>query len=1564
MTKRGDEVAPVGKIGKAVFKHFAESECARQLFLDLGEGDPAWIAPYREVIKNEVRRGNTTRVELGSAYERSVYAVLLRNPRTRASETYNPDEPVKKVDLTPASLRAYAALLNTPGGPTSLYLLEHGCPTPPSFVRYLFDLGPDAPWPVKADKQTFYPDIVVLRRVVPTERGDVTLPVAVMPDASLRTLTEQEALDRTALELIDIKHTHEQGVGATHFIELHYYALALAAWLHENGLDEEFYVSLDGHGILPRRTLPELARLGVDEPASLTVPLRWRDTAHLFAAARDAVIVRHRASPQPIEAVTPRVQRSCGHCAYFADCTRSLQPTADPATWDVALLPTMREGTAAQLREQGYATLGDVASRIRNHPQGTTPTPIDAEVPALELKARALVAGKVIAATPENTAGERMLSIALPRYTDVALYVDLEADPTNEVVFALGLLWSVSIAPTALFRAAHDVWWRFWRDYLDALRRPQGSGRTSVTADADALLASLDPQVRADMRLDDASARALVQDFARALRALADTAGATLEISDAATPRAHDADDSADAPVAEDVGEARPFRVTWHFTYINGGSRVGGGYQDGERALAEVLVDRLADLVRLSSLYERFVARAMPGVRADGTELVWFARPAFAVFHWAREQVDHVETLLERHVMQLMNGPKRDEFLALLDWVSPQDSAVAQADRLTKVFDLREFAETSLGHPEIVSVTWHGIDCRLDPTGRRRYSQQYWAPHFNYMDFAAWHQYLQEPDNNRQTELHAELRKQMGRKLWALRRIHHTVRQLAGTGIAKYRSRPIATADVGRKRLPPDAHPLAVMWVAFSRLSAAVQLLDSEYVRSTYPLQSIAKLAAAEATGVAWEVNDKRFTFTLKGLSANAKFKEGDYALLVPETLRDSGDSARCDVVIDAMQWDATLGGYRAEAVANPRSGGHPCFVAPPDPPTRWFLYPNASDNWTHRLQSLLKRHNLQTSWLGHRLAALWRVGTETALAAPKSLSFRAQEVYLYAPTLLPQAPAVPVAPLQTTQHPPPDPSQADAIRMALAHTVSCIQGPPGTGKSQTIAALLDEFFLRRKGKRARVLVTAFSAAALRVVLQKVLDARDDEGMPTEPARSPLVWLRGESSQQAEVDASTAKLLDIALPSGGKSATINGEKWKRGTSRLDSVWGDRFVMFANAYSLERLATPSTAGGKEYELLPNGFGFDLIVVDEASQVPVSQLVASLSLVLPHTMTVKPVDGVTLPATGDLPDVSAVATLQLAAPVDPDALTRVVVVGDDNQLPPVSPIEPPERLRKVLDSAFGYFVRDPRQPYELGHAVPRTQLRRNYRSKPVIVAYTERLGLYRDGLEAFRKEHPYAPLPAPPDDVAPWLRKVLDDSVDVSTLIHTTQFETAVSPLEASLAASLCVAFLRQMKVQSAAEERDFWRDALGIVAPHNAQGRLVTRALYDALTVPGARRTLLDDEALMASLRGTIYSVEKFQGSDRTLILGTVAISSRDQLASEEAFIYDLNRFNVLTSRARQKMVLLCAKSFLDYFPRDQDVSKHAARVRDFAYGFCDRAETVAAEGPNGAPVPLTWRYRL
>ena len=1549
----------MGKIGKTVFKHFAEFECPRQLFLDLGAGDARWMSPLRTIDQGEARRaGGMSLVDLGKAYERSVYAVLQRNRQARARESENLEDGLRPIALTAAQLRAYGDELRGPAALPALYLLEHEWETPAGFVRFLFDLPGGAALPIKEPPGLLRPDVVVLRRAGAIAAHEI------LPDGHVRALPADEAAGRVAIELIDIKHTHEQGVGSTHFIELHYYALALSAFLREHKLEGDFFVSLDGHGILPRRESFEIAELRFGEPATLSVPLSWRDTAHVFESARRQLIALQRSTPVRVEDVEARIQRACGHCSYLPDCTTSLKHGASPKDWDVALLPFLRQGIAEQLRDRGFSSIGEVSEGIRSLQPGMTPTPVDAEIPSLELKARALVAGKILPASPENTAGERLLSIALPRYTDAELYFDLETDPTNEVVFATGLLWSVSVATTAGHRAAHDVWWRFWRDYLDGARQQRSTGKRSAPpVDAEALEALLDPMVVADTRLDETQRRAFFQDFGRALLALDATPGATLEISDQPYKnRKAEGAAEGEEPEPEVVpGVARPFRVQWRFTYVNGGSRVGGGYRDGERVLAERLVEGVAYVVQLSSAYETFVAMPVPGVDRKGQPTFWFQRPSFAVFHWSREQVNHIEELLERHLTHLLTGPQSAHFLALLDWVAPRDSGVASALQHLKVFDLREFVESSLGHPEIINVTWHGIDQRLDATGQREYSRRYWAPHFNYMDFAAWHEYLGEPDANRQGELFQRLIHQVGRKLWALRRILGATRREVGDGIARSHQRPVRTDAMATAVLPRESHPLAVMWMMFSRLSGAVQILDGQYTRGTFPMQSIARLAAAEASEVTWDEATKRFSFSVRGLSANVNMKEGDYALLMPETDRDSAAGANCGVILDRMTWDAARGGYRIEAVTDPRVwDGHPCFLAPPPAEARWFLYPSPSDSWTKPLGTLLTRRKLGSSWLGHSLAARWHIGVGHQLKRPDSLTFAAPEVYLFAPTLLPAA-AVGAAALLTTQHPPPDPSQADAIRTSLASTVSCIQGPPGTGKSQTIAALIDEFMLRRKGKPARVLVTAFSYPAMRVVLDKVRESRDASKQPTAAARASLVWMRSAGRDPIADVPGLAHVTDVVPVRSGTSFTadIDGVRLNKKDpkqKRLDVLLGNRFVMFVNAYSLVKLGSLSDTKSFDYDLLSNGFGFDLIIVDEASQVPVSQLLASLALVNPQPMTVGFSGGPIPDAAWPLKDTAVLSSMKVTSTVDPDALTRVVIVGDDNQLPPVQPIEPPEKLRVVLDSAFGYFVS--------GHKVPFRQLQRNYRSKQTIVDYTRRLGIYSAGLQAFRAEVPYPALPKPPVSSAEWLRRVLDDGVDVSTLIHTTQHETAVSPLEAKLTSELCVAFFEQMGVRDEAQERKFWSEEIGIVSPHNAQGRLVTRTIYESLTRPSARRTTLGDEELMRCLRGTIYSVEKFQGSDRTFILGTVAISSRDQLAAEEAFIYDLNRFNVLTSRAKQKMVLLCSRAFLDYIPKDREVFKHAARVRDFAYGFCDRDERFQVTDPAGKGTELTWRYRL
>ena len=1549
----------MGKIGKTVFKHFAEFECPRQIFLDLGIGDPDWMSPLRAIDKGEARRaGGMSIVDLGKAYERSVYAVFQRNKNARARESENIEDGLRPITLTIAQLKTYRDELTGDSAPPALFLLEHDWDTSHSFVRFLFDLPIGSSVPIKEPLGPLRPDVVVLRKAAATAAHEI------LPDGRIRALPAAEAAGRIAIEILDIKHTHEQGVGSTHFIEIHYYALALSAYLREQKLEGDFFVSLDGHGILPRRESFEIAELRYGEPAALSVPLSWRDTAHIFESARRQLIALQRNTPVRVEDVEARIQRACGHCSYLPDCITSLKHGTDPKDWDVALLPFLRQGIAEQLRARGFSSIGEVSEGIRTLQPGMTPTPVDAEIPALELKARALVAGKILPASPENTAGERLLSIALPRYTDAELYFDLETDPTNEAVFATGLLWSVSVAPTAGHRAAHDVWWRFWRDYLDGARQQKSAGkRNTPPVDTGALEALLDPQVVADTRLDEAGRQAFFHDFGQALLALDATPGSTLEISD--QPRAKRKVESAsegEEPEPEVVpGVARPFHVQWRFTYVNAGSRVGGGYRDGERVLAERLVEGVAYVVQLSSAYEAFVAMPVPGVDREGKPTFWFQRPSFAVFHWSREQVDHIEELLERHLTHLLTGPQSAHFLALLDWVAPRSSGVVNALQHLKVFDLREFVESSLGHPEIINVTWHGIDKRLDATGQRGYSRRYWAPHFNYMDFAAWHEYLGEPDANRQGELFQKLITQVGRKLWALQRILRATRREVGDGIARSHLRPVRTDAMASAVLPSKSHPLAVMWMMFSRLSGAVQILDGQYTRSTYPLQSIARLAAAEASEVTWDEATKRFSFSVRGLSANVNMKDGDYALLMPETYRDSAAGANCGVILDRMTWDATRGGYRIEAVTDPRIwDGHPCFLAPPAAGERWFLYPSPSDSWSKPLGKLLLRQDLGSSWLGHSRAARWHIGVGHQIKKPASLTFGAPEVYLFAPTLLPAAPIGSEA-LLSTQHPTPDASQADAIRMALASTVSCIQGPPGTGKSQTIAALIDEFMLRRKGKSARVLVTAFSYPAMRVVLDKVRESRDASKQSTAAGSASLVWMRSEGREPIADAPGLAHVTDVVPVRSGVSFTadIDGVRLNKKDpkqKRLDILLGDRFVMFVNAYSLVKLGSPSGAKSFEYDLLSNGFGFDLIIIDEASQVPVSQLLASLALVRPQPMTVGFPDGEIPDAHWPLKDTAVLSSMKVTSTIDADALTRVVIVGDDNQLPPVQPIEPPEKLRVVLDSAFGYFVS--------GHKVPFRQLQRNYRSKQTIVDYTRRLGIYSAGLQAFRADVPYPALPKPPVSSAEWLRRVLDDGVDVSTIIHATQHETAVSPLEAKLAAEMCVAFFEQMGVCDEVQERKFWSEEIGIVSPHNAQGRLVTRTIYESLTRPEARRSTLGDEELMRCLRGTIYSVEKFQGSDRTFILGTVAISSRDQLASEEAFIYDLNRFNVLTSRAKQKMVLLCSKAFLDYIPKDREVFKNAARVRDFAYGFCDRNERFPVTDPAGRDTEINWRYRL
>ncbi len=1511
----------MGKLSKQVFRQFVEFECDRQLFWLLGREDGRWMVdPRAPAPRDEQRSKPEVAAELGKAYEQRVYQFLGRLDGTQADT--DPRGNVVESTLDAELMADLFDDLRAGALPDRICLLEHQWETPPSFLERIFGLSAGEEVPVQQWSGHMRPDIILL------EQGEGEAR-ALRPDGEVESLREGHG--RIGLQLLDIKHTSEQGVGKRQFVELIFYAHGLSCWLREQGLEDRYYVAVDGHGIVPQRDMTRLLITGVDDLKKLRVPLIWEEAAHTFEVTRARLQHLRSRSPSRVAAVSVNIQPACGRCDFLEDCKRSLGmdegKEAPPGSWDLRLIPYTSRSISEQLRERGFRTVGDVAAGLDTLELGETPEPLYPERPLLALKARALLAGEATYPDPDGAVDQRHLSIAIPQFSNLALVFDVESDPTNDVVFGVAFDLDISVVQSSPLASLHEGWWVAWRDTLGRSERVEDM-------DLEAIEGLLDWKAlggAADEGADDEElrrrVRQSVRDFGRSLWAL-DRHFGGFEIT----------------LTGEDLRGCTlsAARASFRYAYINMGLE-----PNHEEVLASRTVEVLYHVLQVCNGIEALI-------QVQGQ---WGPMGlSFGGFYWSAEQMQNIQDMLERHLPFLINGEVvRAQFASLVAWLTPSDSGVAHFHQHKKLFNLRTFVETCMGLPHVINYTWHEMaaaDYGVTFDGR------FWPKHFNYMDFSAWHDYLQELDTAAKAAQVQRIQTELLLKVGAIGRLRrdHQRRARSRDLLAKARQKPISASQMNRGMPDGRFHPLARFWALFSKLNGTIAELEAEAARTNYPAWSIGKLAAGEVTGLQGHSEDGKkgyFDFTLRGLSSNMAVHEESWVYLLPEGFRDSlvWELECAKVTIDQLTWDAAGRCYQVRA----RFGGskeHPWFSLTPEQrrAEAWFLYPQASDNWSGRLfqnkDSLLGRDHLGISWLGRRLAYQWGIGDSHQIPTPTSLRFGRPEVYVFAPEMLPRGDAGPMP--SVTLSPGPDASQREAIELALGSTISCIMGPPGTGKSQTIATLI-EAFLRSRSGPSRVLVTTFSYAAMRVVLDKVRASRLEDGSPGAAASATLVLARSSGRDRVEPEPGLCDVRDLVLGTDG--ATLDDEKVKLSPRRrLDDQLGASFILFSNAYGLHRLGTRSSSPKLKYKYLQNDFGFDLIIVDEASQMPADHFLAAAALVHGGEIELafrRAPSGEGIRSSRTLEDMSP------AAAQSTEGFTKVVIVGDHNQLPPVQAVKPPRNLRPFLGSLFSYFVE--------GHGVPFHQLRVNYRSRPEIVAYTDRLNLY-EGLTAFRGAHPYPALPAAPS-ASSWVGQLLDDKLAVGALIHERRFETAVSPLEAALTCDLVEGFFRQLAVSSAEEEMHFWREHVGIVAPHNAQGRLITRRIFDRLTDGPSPLTHLSAGELMASLRNTIYSVEKFQGSDRTFIIGSVGVSSRDQLGAEEEFIYDLNRFNVLTSRARQKMLLICSRNYLDFIPRDRDVMGYAARVRDFAMSWCDQSLAIEIQDSEGHTdaVELRWK---
>lgn len=489
--------------------------------------------------------------------------------------------------------------------------------------------------------------------------------------------------------------------------------------------------------------------------------------------------------------------------------------------------------------------------------------------------------------------------------------------------------------------------------------------------------------------------------------------------------------------------------------------------------------------------------------------------------------------------------------------------------------------------------------------------------------------------------------------------------------------------------------------------------------------------------------------------------------------------------------------------------------------------------------------------------------------------------------------------------------SQRDAIAYALERQLSVIWGPPGTGKTNTLAAMLHAMTAHAVASNTplRVLVTGPTYKAVEEVMHRAAKFLSND--PNARCAMYVGYSRGRALGTAPQGIASHITYDAMVFETGNAEWQDCTRLLAGNSGVTIVGCQ--VMHGRQFAKEL--------GRS-ALHPV---FDVVVVDESSQVPVAKSLAAFS---------------------GLRD---------------DA--RVVVAGDHLQMPPITAIEAPKDAAYLVGSIQTYLLERP-------FAVPvqKCVLDTNYRSADHIVEFARTIG-YPQGLTAAYgncRLHLVQPLPSRADywPNFPWAQvfdRVLHPDTRVATVLHDDDISSQGNRYEAQIVANLvrglrhCVSGVLDNwglnpNPHSIPSIQQFWSECVGIVTPHRAQRALVVQALAD----------IWPSEADYIS--DAVDTVERFQGGERHTIIVTFGVADVDVISGEETFLMQLERTNVAISRAMAKCIVVMPRALAAHVPEDKRALETAFAIKDFVEDFCCRRVDDMLQSPAGSR-KVQIRYR-
>ncbi|MDX1722263.1 MAG: AAA domain-containing protein [Pseudomonas sp.] len=490
--------------------------------------------------------------------------------------------------------------------------------------------------------------------------------------------------------------------------------------------------------------------------------------------------------------------------------------------------------------------------------------------------------------------------------------------------------------------------------------------------------------------------------------------------------------------------------------------------------------------------------------------------------------------------------------------------------------------------------------------------------------------------------------------------------------------------------------------------------------------------------------------------------------------------------------------------------------------------------------------------------------------------------------------------------------SQWMALQEAVEKRLTLIWGPPGTGKSQTLRAILLGLVLNAhsSGRPVRILVTSNTYDATDNVVLRTFEQIHKLGN-TVTGEVRLARLRSDSKEDAPGLSS-----DINLPNDPKSPEIlalHELLVSAASSVIVSAPPQQVTRFANVK--KNAAEPL---------------FDVVLIDEASQMDMASAVLAL------------------------------------APIAAGGST--IIVGDPKQLPPIQQVEAPVGLEFLVGSVYDFLA-------EHRKILPRSLLR-NYRSNATIVNLSRFAGYPSELSPHFPDLRIATDIQLPSTCPSDWplhlafsqeLAMLLDPSQPISAFLYPEGRSSQWNDFEAQTVAALMWLLRRHLNSNLKNDPEasssglhnaeSFWKKGVGVVTPHRAHKALVVSKLQ-AIFEP------LGDDAQL--IRDAVNTVERFQGQQRDVIIATYALGDPDAIADEDEFLLSLNRFNVMSSRPRAKLIVLASQEVINHLPGDIQVMRDSRLLKYFAETYLDRRAEMTLpflEGGKLATRPGSYRYR-